>query len=114
MTFAGLPIRVQRAFSLAQTRCFSSVPLSALLQRLSGRIGSESAKLELGWMREEIRVRGRAAPNASSISHVEWEHRELEKMVDRRFEGEPLQYILGGYGSISPMTETSLERNGCP
>jgi hypothetical protein len=25
-------------------------------------------------------------------------------MVDRRLEGEPLQYILGGYGSISPET----------
>jgi len=101
MPFAAFPMRAQRTFSPARTRPFSSMPPSALLQRLSGQLGSESAKLELKWMREEIRARG-AAANASAISSpsrkrdsVEWGLGELEKMVSRRLKGEPLQYILG-------------------
>lgn len=125
MSFAALQMRAQRGSGLAWTRPLSSVPLSASLQRLSGRFGSESAKLELKWMREEIRAR-RTADNAFVIrsssckrDNVEWELGELEKMVERRLGGEPLQYILGEYGSILPPAElrppaAGLQRIGCP
>ena len=69
-------------------------------------MGSESAKLELKWMREELRARRTAAaPATSSPSRrredLDWELEELRKMVDRRMKDEPLQYILGGYHSDS-------------
>lgn len=116
MSFAALPMRAQRAFGLTRARPFSSLPLNAFLQRLSGEIGSESANLELKWMREEIRAR-RAAENASAISppfhekdYLKWELGELEKMVGRRLKGEPLQYILGRYGSTSVEPRTIVQR----
>ena len=62
-------------------------------------------------MREEIRAR-RAVANNSAISSpprerddAGWEFGELEEMVGRRLKGEPLQYILGGYGSVLPSVE---------
>lgn len=88
------------AFSPARARPFSNSQLSALWRRLSGEIGSESAKLELKWMREELRARRTAGvPTISSpprANGLEWELGELSKMVDRRLKGEPLQYVLGG------------------
>ena len=68
-------------------------------------MGSESAKLELKWMREELRTRKSAAVSATSSpslkrNDLEWGIGELEEMVDRRLQGEPLQYILGGCDSI--------------
>ena len=103
MPFAALSMRVQRALNPPSTRpCFNS-PLSPLFRQLSGQIGSESAKLELKWMREEIKAR-RTPANASRASlpsrkrdGMEPELAELEEMVGRRLKGEPLQYILGGY-----------------
>ena len=88
----------------ARARPFSNSALSALRERLSGQMGSESAELELKWMREELRARRAAvAPETSSPSRgrddLEWELGELRKMVHRRMKDEPLQYILGGYGS---------------
>jgi len=69
-------------------------------------MGSESAKLELKWMREELRARRAPAtsvtssPSLGGLNALGWELGELKKMVKRRLEGEPLQYILGGYGTI--------------
>ena len=70
-------------------------------------MGFESAGLELKWMREELRRRKSVAVSAASSSPLkrnglEWEIGELGKMVDRRLQGEPLQYILGGYGTVLP------------
>ena len=67
-------------------------------------MGPESAELELKWMREELRARRAAVTPATSSpprrrKDLEWELEELGKMVDRRMKDEPLQYILGGYGS---------------
>ena len=58
-------------------------------------------------MREELRTRRSAAVSATSSpslrqNDLEWEIGELGKMVDRRLQGEPLQYILGGYGAALP------------
>lgn len=86
------------------------MPLSALLQRLSGQFGSESAELEFRWMREEVRARKTAAAISSfsrKKDEMKWELGELENMVVRRLEGEPLQYILGEYGSTLPPAERS-------
>jgi hypothetical protein len=64
--------------------------------------------MELKWMREEVRTR-RSVASVTAITSptrkredMEWEVGELRKMVDRRLKGEPLQYILGEYGSILP------------
>jgi len=107
MSFPALPVIVRRTFVLAQTRAFSISTLGALRERLSGRMGSESARMELKWMREELRTRQCAAASATSLpplkrNDLDWEIGELEKMVDRRLQGEPLQYILGGYGTALP------------
>ena len=97
-----------RAFGPARMRSFSSLPSpGVLLERLSGQMGSESAKLELKWMREELGARRVAAASATSSTSLRKNERgcelgELGKMVDRRLRGEPLQYILGGYGSTFP------------
>lgn len=108
MTWPDLPMRMQRAFGRTLTQRSSNTPLSALLERLSGQMGSESATLELKWMREEVRTR-RSVASVSAITSpfrkrddMEWEVGELAKMVNRRLKGEPLQYILGEFGSISP------------
>ena len=107
MSFPAFPAIVRRTFVSAQMRPFSNSTLSALRERLSGRVGSESARLELKWMREELRMRQRAAASATSLhplrwNDLDWEIGELEKMVDRRLRGEPLQYILGRYGMALP------------
>lgn len=100
----ALGMIVRRRFgALVWTRSFSNSSLGALLERLSGHMGSESAKLELKWMREELRTRRTAATSATSSPSPKkdesgWELGELRKMVDRRLQGEPLQYILGEYG----------------
>lgn len=67
-------------------------------------MGSESASLELKWMREELRMRESAVPSSPSFrrNDVEREIEELEKMVERRLQGEPLQYILGECGTVIP------------
>jgi len=71
-------------------------------------MGPESAGLELRWMCEELRARRAPATSATSspslegLDELEWELGELRKMVERRLEGEPLQYILGGYGTTFP------------
>ena len=78
------------------TRSFSNVPLRALQQRLS-KSGFESVQPELKLMREEISVRRASSDVPSERNEMEWELGELEKMVQRRLKGEPLQYILGGY-----------------
>jgi hypothetical protein len=101
MSFPALVMMMtRREFGPARTRFLSSLPSNPLLERLSGQMGPESAELELKWMREEVRARG---ATTSSPSHkrdeLGWELGELRKMVERRMEGEPLQYILGGYGS---------------
>lgn len=106
MLFAVLPTRAQRVLNPVRERPFSSMPLSALWERLGGKLGPESAKLELRWMREEIRARGAPASASATSStsrknDTKWELGELKKMVDRRLNGEPLQYILGEYGWIS-------------
>lgn len=107
MSFPALPAIVRRTFVPAQMRAFSDSTLSALRDRLSGRMGSESARLELKWMREELRTRQCAAGSATSLhslkrDDLDWEIGELGKMVDRRLRGEPLQYILGRYGTALP------------
>jgi len=107
MSFPAVPMITRRVLSPARTRPFTNSPLGALRKRLNDRMGSESAKLELKWMREEVRARKAAAASAiSSPSHKKdelgWELGELRKMVERRMQGEPLQYILGGCCSIFP------------
>ena len=102
MTFTALPMIARRTFVPAQTRPFSNSTLSALRERLSGHMGFELARLELKWMREELRRRKSATVSVTSLpshkrNNLEWEIGELGKMVDRRLQGEPLQYILGGY-----------------
>lgn len=90
-------------------------------------MGSESAELELKWMREELRARRAAVVSTTSLSshkrdELEWELGELREMVDRRLNGEPLQYILGGYGSNFSWDSCSKHRPialtlpgiGCP
>ena len=59
-------------------------------------------------MREEVRAR-KANTHTNSlppckVEGMEWDSElvELKKMVDRRLKGEPLQYILGGYGTNFP------------
>ena len=105
MPFPSLPMIMTRASRPARMRPCSNSSLSALWKLLSGQIGSESAKLELKWMREELRARRVAVASITSSSRkrneLEWELVELRDMVDRRMKGEPLQYILGGYGSNS-------------
>jgi len=97
MSSPVLSTLMRRILVPARTLSFSSSPLGVLRERLSGEIGSESAKLELKWMREELRTRRTVAPLKGN--DLEWEVEELGKMVDRRLQGEPLQYILGGYGT---------------
>ena len=104
MSFRAFPMVMRWASGPARTRPCSNSSLSALKERLGGWIGSESAELELKWMREELGARrAAAAPTNYSTSHksneLEWDLGELGEMVDRRLNGEPLQYILGGYGS---------------
>lgn len=106
MSFPGLPVILRGTFVPVRTRPFSNSTLSALKERLSGQIGSESASLELKWMREELRTRKSAAASVTSSvkgDDLEREIGELKKMVDRRLRGEPLQYILGGYGMVFPL-----------
>jgi len=91
---------MRQAPAPARARAFSNSLLSALRKRLNGQMGSESAELELKWMREELRARRAAvAPATSSPARwredLDWELGELRKMVDRRMKDEPLQYILG-------------------
>ena len=118
MLTAALQTRV-RAFIPGRTRPFSNTSLSALLERLSGEIGSESATMELRWMQEELRARravdGASATPSSSNNGGGAELGELREMVDRRVKGEPLQYILGEYGSTLPKAsrfETSPSHEG--
>ena len=106
MSFWAFATMMQRASGPARARSFSNSLMSVLQERLGGQMESESAELELKWMSEELRARrAAAAPVASSSSRrkkdLEWELGELRKMVDRRVQGEPLQYILGGYDSNS-------------
>jgi hypothetical protein len=108
MPFPAFPVIVRRKFVPAQTRLFSDSTLGSLKERLGGHMGAESARLELKWMREELRTRKSAAVSATPSSSlkwndVEWETGELGKMVDRRMQGEPLQYILGGYDTALPL-----------
>jgi len=106
MSFWAFQTMMRRAPGPARGRPFSNSLSSALRERLSGQIGSESAELELEWMRQELRARRAAAALATPSrprkrNDFEWEMGELKKMVDRRMKDEPLQYILGGYGSNS-------------
>jgi len=106
MSLRAFATMMRRTPGPARARPFSHSLSGALLERLRAQMGSESAELELKWMREELRARrAAAAPTTSSSSRwrkdLEWELGELRKMVDRRVKGEPLQYILGGYGSNS-------------
>jgi hypothetical protein len=78
-------MRMQRAFGRTLTQPFSNAPLSALLERLSGQMGSESATLELKWMREELRTQ-RSVASVSAITSpsrkqddMEWEVRRVEE-----------------------------------
>jgi hypothetical protein len=106
MSFPALPTMTRRAFTPGRTRPLSDSPLSTLRERLSGQMKPESARLELKWMREEVRARRTAAASTTASpsrrrNELEWELGELRKMVERRLQGEPLQYILGGYGPTS-------------
>lgn len=67
-------------------------------------MGPESASLELKWMREELRTRNSAVASSPSFkgNDLERETEELGKMVERRLQGEPLQYILGECGTVIP------------
>lgn len=117
MTFAALPMVVRRTLVPARTRSFSDSPLSVLRERLSGQMGSESAKLELKWMREELRTRRAVAASSTPLkkrNDMEWEIGELGKMVDRRLQGEPLQYILGEYGTRFPPRRVLRVSTNCP
>lgn len=58
-----------------------------LLARLSAILGRHEAAQELRWMRD-------AAKGELNTDNV------LEQMVARRSRGEPLQYILGSFGSL--------------
>ncbi|KAI6032835.1 S-adenosyl-L-methionine-dependent methyltransferase [Pisolithus orientalis] len=55
--------------------------LSQLPKKLASLLGCESARLELKWMKESLRPSDHPST--------------LQKMVERRLQGEPLQYILG-------------------
>ena len=57
------------------------------LARLGSVLGRQAAAQELRWMHE-------AAKGESNTDNV------LEQMVARRLRGEPLQYILGLFGSL--------------
>jgi methylase of polypeptide subunit release factors len=104
MSFPASPTITRRTFVLTRTRPFSNSALSALRKRLSGQMGSESASLELKWMREELRTRRSAVASSPSFkgNDLKRETEELEKMVERRLLGEPLQYILGECGTVIP------------
>ena len=104
MSLLALPMIMRRALGPARTRSFCDSPLNALRERLSVQMESESAELELKWMREELKMRRAADVAAPSPKkdELEWELGELRKMVERRIQGEPLQYILGEYGANFP------------
>lgn len=104
MSFPASPTITRRAFVLTRTRLFSNSALSVLRKQLSDQVGFESASLELKWMREELRTRKSAVASSPSFkgNDLEWQTEELEKMVERRLQGEPLQYILGECGTVIP------------
>lgn len=58
--------------------------MPSLLEKLSKSLGSCQAAIEIKWMRQ-----------AAHAPH------DLQLMVNRRAHGEPLQYILGSFLSLS-------------
>lgn len=77
----------------------------SLMKDLEHTLGRQTAHRELRWMRETFNSPPPSRENVESagrrILREHWETLpDLGTMVKRRIEGEPLQYILGKFGSV--------------
>lgn len=85
------------------SRRFVSISKS-LIKDLEHALGRQTAHRELRWMRETLNSPPLYEDAESAGRRILREHREtlpdLATMVKRRIEGEPLQYILGKFGSV--------------